>query len=259
MDDCIRDVAKSIMDKMGKLTGVRVYVSIADRKGDILFSDSAFENYKDFIKTFVQVNFDYLRQGDHSIPLSSENIIFFKSSDNSMIILYNPKGKIGQLLTFKSMLDQYSNSIENCAVKIESIPLKTVDQLSQPFGLPLVELKIPIISHRDKLYKNLIPILDKKIIKQAKFSLSDGLILNKCDGNQNLFDITKSVESKDAEVLDLLSTFVEKKQLFFKDYESLKISCPLCKNFAFVFIPKFILDKYTDLRVQCNPEDCEHA
>ena len=76
----------------------------------------------------------------------------------------------------------------------------------------------------------------------------------------NLFDITKSVELKDNEVLALLYKFLEKKQLFFKEYGFLKISCPQCKDLAYLFIPKFILDVYqTNLRVQCHPEGCDHT
>ncbi|MFX0134927.1 MAG: hypothetical protein ACFFDN_14900 [Candidatus Hodarchaeota archaeon] len=258
LDECIREVAKSIMEKMGKITGVRVYVSVADHNGNIIYFDSAFENYIDFIKTFVKVNFKYLHKKDHSIPLSSENIIFFKSSDNSMIILYNPKGKIGQLLTFKSIMDNYANSLEECALKIESTPLEEIEK--PPLGMPLIQLEVPVFSYKEKLYKNLIPVLKKKIKDQKKFSLDEGIVLNKCDGSQNLFDITKSVELKDTEILDLLYTIVEKKQLFFKDYECLKISCPLCKNFATLFIPEFILDKFEkNLRVQLDPEGCDHT
>ncbi len=257
MDECIHKVAKSIMDTMGKITGVRVYVSIADHKGDIIYSDSAFDNYKDFIKTFVQVNFKYLQKGDHSIPLSSENIIFFKSSDNSMIILYNPKGKIGQLLTFKGIMDNYTNSLEECTLQIESVPIKEIEQ---PLGIPLIEIKVPIFSLKEKLYKNLIPVLEKKVKEQKKFSLTEGIVLNKCDGNQNLFNIIKSVELKEDEVLNILDTFSEKNQLCFKEFEILKVNCPLCKNHTTLFLPEFILDKVENkLRVQLDPEDCDHT
>jgi len=260
LDECIREVGKSIMDKMGKLTGVRVYVSITDREGNFIYFDSAFENYKDFIKDFVQANFLYLSHGDHSIPLSSENIIFFKSTAHAMIILFNPKGKIGQLLTFKSMVNEYSDSIERCTLKIESVSIEMSAKSSISLEMPPMEIKVPIFSRREKMFKNIKPTLGKKFKGKEKFNFEETLVLNKCDGNQSLFDILESPDLKDFEIIDILHKFFSKKVVLIEDYQILKVPCPQCKNSANIFIPKFILDNLeTNLRVQLFPEGCEHT
>jgi hypothetical protein len=259
MDDCIYRVAREIMGKMGELTGVKVYVSITNNHGKFIYSDSAFKNYEDFIRDFVQANFKYLQQGDHSIPLSSQNIVFFKSADNAMIILYNPKGKIGQLLTFKSMLSKYTGSIEECTLKIKSTPLELVNNTSVIQKIPSIEIKIPVITHKENLYKNIKPTITKKITNE-KFSLIESKILRMCDGDFSLFDIMKNTKLKDNEINDILYGFLTKKIIRFPNHELIKIPCHDCKNLVYLLIPKFILDKTKNsVRIQLFPEECNHS
>ncbi len=257
MEDCIFRVAKEIMAKMGEMTGVRVYVSITDSYGNFIYSNSAFKNHEKFITDFVHTNFKYLQQGDHSIPLSSENIVFFKSADNAMIILYNPKGKIGQLLTFKSMLNKYSNSIEECTLKIESSPLNLAGNTSLSIELPLKELKIPTLSYRENLYKNILPFYTKKISSKEKFSLLESQIMNLCGGTLSLFDIMNQLNIEDYQLFEILYKMLTKNYIDFREHRLIKISCPECKKSTYLFIPNYLLKKNT-LRIQLCTNECDH-
>lgn len=65
MSSSINVLAKTISDKMGSLIGVKVYVAVLNKEGDYIYSDEAFDEQQfDFIKKFVQTNFNYLKKGN---------------------------------------------------------------------------------------------------------------------------------------------------------------------------------------------------
>ena len=73
MSNPVYNIVKEITQKLGELLGVRVYITITDPEGNFIASDAVFEEYKEFIQGFIKNNFEYLRIGDHSIPLSRDS------------------------------------------------------------------------------------------------------------------------------------------------------------------------------------------
>ncbi|MFX0136060.1 MAG: hypothetical protein ACFFDN_20635, partial [Candidatus Hodarchaeota archaeon] len=260
MSTAIYDIVKNISGKMGQLVGVKVYVAVTSKDGNFIYSDEVFDDFKAFIKKFVETNFVYLQKGEHSIPLSSENIIFFKTTENSMTILYNPKGKIGQLLAFKSMMNNFCEPIENC---ITTQAASTVEVIEETAAAQLAAQKmeeIGIVTRKDKHYNKIRPILRRSLKKKDKFNLVESTILNRCDGNNTLQNIIRDVDINDSDVIKSLHKFAEKKLIGFEDYELFHISCPECKNSVDYLIPKFMIEKSQNgIRVQLFPEGCNHT
>ncbi|NVM01325.1 MAG: hypothetical protein HWN67_03255 [Candidatus Helarchaeota archaeon] len=166
MSSAIYDIVRNISGKMGQLVGVKVYVAVTGKDGNFIYLDDVFDDYKEFIKRFVETNFNYLRQGEHSIPLSSENIIFFKTTENTMTILYNPKGKIGQLLAFKSMMRNYSEPIENCLATVESATVEVIEETAASKLIAQQMEELGVVSRKDKYYNKIKPILLRSLKKK---------------------------------------------------------------------------------------------
>jgi hypothetical protein len=252
-------IAKEISQKLGNIIGVRVYVTLIDEKGQFVFFDSAFEAYRNFIRDFVKNNSKYLGIGDHSIPISNQNIMFFKTTTDSVTVLYNPKGKIGQLFAFKKIMNDYNAKLNNLvqmshemAPQVEPVP--TVQEL------PLIEIKTPVIS-RDLKYLSSIKIIKaKKSPIKEKFTFIEGLVLQKSTENPWLSDLMKLVDAPKPEILDALYNLNQRQLLQFETHELWKISCLECKTSALKFIPKFLASKKPEkIRFQVFPEGCKHT
>lgn len=246
---------------MGSLIGVKVYVAVLNKEGDYIYSDEAFDEQQfDFIKKFVQTNFNYLKKGEHSIPLSSENIIFFKTSNNTMTILYNPKGKIGQLLAFKSMINNYSNSLDSSIITGEVPKIEEIKEVPNLIESAQKAIEAYSISRRKKYYSKIKPILSRELKKKDKFNLTQSIILNKCDGNFSLSNIMEITDLNESEVIENIYNFYTKKVIELKDFELLRIQCPECKKEATLFLPKVILSKSEiGVRIQLFPPECGHT
>ncbi len=260
MSNPVYDIVKKITQKLGELLGVRVYITITDSDGNFIASDSIFEEYKNFIQDFIKNNFKYLKTGDHSIPLSSQNIIFFKTTDNSITVLYNPMGKIGQLLTFKSIMNNYIEPLENSVATGINDTQEQVEETPIILEVPPKEIEIPIISRKERTFTKIKPILKRKLKEKEKFSLEEAQVLRMCDGTHNLTELKKSVDITDTQILDWMFNFYTKKIIDFEDCEYISMQCTDCKNSVYLFIPKIILDKFGDkIRVQFFPEECDHT
>ena len=114
----LEKIVTEIGQKIGEITGIRVYTAIADPNGRILAFLDGINPFIDLIENFVGTNFPYMNVGDHSIPLSGHNLIFFRT-ERSILALYGPKGKYGQLLSFKAHFPEYASRIDEC---IEVVP-----------------------------------------------------------------------------------------------------------------------------------------
>ena len=69
------------------------------------------------------------------------------------------------------------------------------------------------------------------------------MIINKCDGNSSLYNIIKSVGVAAKEVIEAMDKFLQKKLIEIKGFQLYNISCPDCKNSAYIFIPNFMMEK----------------
>lgn len=112
MESPVEHLVKEISREMSDLLMRKVYVAIMDRIGQVYYADDQMDQHVDFCTTFVKNNFTVLDVGDHSIPLSNINLIFFKTSENFATILFTKAGRVGQLLAFKRKMDAYGQKIE---------------------------------------------------------------------------------------------------------------------------------------------------
>ena len=108
MEDQIYEVCRDLTDTVGNLLMRKVYIAVLDRIGQLYYADPDLDDMIEFVQTYTRTNFKVLASGDHSIPLSNLNLVFFKVSDNIMVTLFMKEGRVGQLLTFKRKMGPYA-------------------------------------------------------------------------------------------------------------------------------------------------------
>ena len=239
-------IAKEIVSKMGNILGVRIHLAIMDRLGNLHYMDRELEPFKSFLTTFVSNNFRYLKVGDHSLPISGRNIMFFRISNKVMIILYSAKGRIGQFLSFKSMMPKYQQKIDELISDVEpevlGIDLKA-EQLGAAQVVPVKPLERVLYSRRASFYREIFPKLEKKIKESDKFNLTVSIILNYSNGQTNLLDLIDKHEIKEDEFYTEFYKLFKAKWIKIPDLELYQISCPVCKNMSYRLVPPEFLDK----------------
>ncbi|MHA1301247.1 MAG: hypothetical protein ACTSO9_17635 [Candidatus Helarchaeota archaeon] len=241
----------AIGNKIGSFIGVRVYVAIADPNGKILAFQDGIAPFKDLIENFVGTNFPYLKFGDHSIPLSGHNLIFFRS-ERAVLALYSPKGKYGQLLSFKAKFNEYASEIDELVGEVsynKEIVTKKIVEKAQP------ELKYS----RDRW--QIIPIFSVKLTGKEKLSLDEANILNACDGNATVKKIAEDLQIKLTDLIDTLLKYYHKGWIRFPNFYPITVSCPDCKAKYPLFIPKIVYERNPSnyIRMQIPPEKCDHT
>ncbi|MDD1777273.1 MAG: hypothetical protein LUQ65_03820 [Candidatus Helarchaeota archaeon] len=259
----IDSIAKEIVSKMGNILGVRIHLAIMDRLGNSHYMDRELEPFKSFLTTFVSNNFRYLKVGDHSLPISGKNIMFFRTSDKVMIILYSAKGRIGQFLSFKSMMPKYQQKIDELVADVEP-EVMGIDFKAGKLGAGQVALVKPvervIFSRRTSFYQGIYPKLEKKIKESDKFNLTVSIILNYSNGQTNLLDLIDKHEIKEEEFYTEFYKLFKAKWIKIPDFELYQISCPVCKSMSYRLVPPEFLDKspHNAIRFQ-QAGACGHA
>ena len=237
-------IAKEIVSKMGNILGVRIHLAIMDRLGTMHYMDRELESFKPFLTSFVSNNFRYLKVGDHSLPISGKNIMFFRMSDKVMVILYSAKGRIGQFLSFKSMMPKYQQKIDELVKDIEpesvGIELKAEKRGAVA---PLKPVEKLLFSRRENFYMGIYPKLEKKIKEGDKFNLTVSIILNYSNGQTNLLDLIDKHEIKEDEFYTEFYKIFKAKWIKIPDFELYQITCPVCKSISYRFVPIEFLDK----------------
>lgn len=242
----LETIAQEIVSKMGTILGVRIHLAIMDRLGNFHYMDRELEPFKSFITTFVSNNFRYLKVGDHSLPISGKNIMFFRTSDKVMVILYSAKGRIGQFLSFKSMMPKYQQKIDELIADVEP-EIISLELKAEKLGAARVTLVKPaervIFSRRKNFYQGIYPKLEKKIKESDKFNLTISIILNYSNGQTSLLDLIDRHEIKEDEFYTEFYKLVKAKWIKLPDLELYQISCPICKSVSYRLVPPEFLDK----------------
>ena len=185
------DISREIASELGVLLTVRPYCGIINALGEICYMDSDLEEYKPLIKNFMETIFPMVKVGDHSVPLSGTNMIFFKVSKKAMIILLTKKGALGQLLTFKNLMQKYTPRIDSLIGDIEitderGIKESTIEEKGKE--------EIPEKKEVDEKAKSqLLPLLIKSL-KDIKIPIEHATILSLCDGENDVDDIIKETK-----------------------------------------------------------------
>ena len=260
-------IVKEISTKLGGLLAVKVYIGVSDSQGQLLYNDTELDQFSNFIETFVKNHFKYLKVGDHSLPISGRNIMFFRLP-KTMLVLYSIKGRVGQLLTFKSIFPKYINSFDQFVGEVapEASPGEMVVEEVKPEveTIPTVPGKVRekvIFSRRDIYYKEIYPKMAKEFKKIAKFSLIASAILNYCNGENSILDLLDRLKLKEEDFISELYKLYKANWIKIPNYEFYQINCPNCKNKYYYFVPTpFLKTSPCDyIRLQIPASLCEHT
>jgi hypothetical protein len=261
--ETLDSIAKEIVSKMGNLLGIRIHIGMVDRAGNLLFLDREMEPFKQFITSFVSNNFKYLKVGDHSLPISGKNIMFFRISDKVAIVLYSAKGRIGQFLSFKSLMPKYKQKID---VLVEGIEPETIgiELRAEKSGVTPATLEKPvekaIFSRREKFYKSIYPKLEKKIKESDKFNLIVSIILNYSTGQNTLLNVIEKVDVKENEFYAEFAKILKAKWIKVPNFELYQINCPVCKDLSYRFVPIELFNNSPHEYIRFQQKGfCEHT
>ncbi|MFX1295247.1 MAG: hypothetical protein ACFFD2_10400 [Promethearchaeota archaeon] len=262
----IDTIVKEINSKLGAILGVRVYMGVVDGLGTLIYIDDELEQFKDFILNFIKNNFKYLRIGEHSLPISGKNIIFFRYQ-KVMVILYSTKGRIGQLLSFKSIMPEYQAYFDKIVGDTEIIPTST-ELETKPSPKPEITPKVPIkikdkniFSRSNALYRTIYPIKSKRLKEKEKFSLVESIILNHCDGENSISDIYDKLDMSQDEYIKEIYNLYKSNKITIPNFELFPLVCPICNNEMNKLIPiEFLkISPKSYIRFQVDPTSCNHT
>ncbi|MHA1786422.1 MAG: hypothetical protein ACTSVE_14640 [Candidatus Helarchaeota archaeon] len=233
---------KRISSELSSSAGTRIYLAVATKSGEFLFLSDSLLSYKELLKKFISTNFYYLKVGDYSIPISGKNLIFFKVSDQVIIILFSNRGIIGQFMNFKNVLNRYDENLNDIFSKMdilkeESLPVESV--LEERLGIEYERKQFD--------YYPQLTEFGSKNIEKSKFSVNQAFLLNHSDGKTNLNTIFSSskITSLEENVKDLVQ-LLEKRWIKFPNYDIFVIKCIFCGKNRLVFVPKYL--------AECNPK-----
>ncbi|MHA1311960.1 MAG: hypothetical protein ACTSWR_10280 [Candidatus Helarchaeota archaeon] len=212
VEEALYQITKRIASEIGPMLTSRPYIGIIDKYGKIKYKDEAIDKYSDFISSFVNKNFNFLRVGDHSIPISGLNMVFFKISPKIVLVMFMKQGLVGQLLAFKKRMAKYASEIDPLIV------LEPLEGQEQPEEAEVIEEVAPppkeeIKKAEEEEEVKVIPQLIKKIRKKDKFPLKDIVVLNLCDGENTVKQIADKANVDVLTVWNILDEYKKKKYI----------------------------------------------
>ena len=248
METKIYQYSKEICDMVGNLLMKKVYIAVLDRIGQLYYSDPDLDDLIEFIQTFTRTNFKILSINDHSIPLSNSNLVFFKASENIMIVLFMKEGRVGQLLTFKRKMAYYGKIFEELLAdyitairdevfideQISITPEFGVSQAQVATDINTESFSIPdqIIPPTDPIEPSAeteefvleepldidddfegikeIPILLREMGAKDKFEINTSVVFQYCNGKNSIEDIIEKTKLNEEEVKDVLERYQSK-------------------------------------------------
>ncbi|MHA1376896.1 MAG: hypothetical protein ACTSRG_00815 [Candidatus Helarchaeota archaeon] len=184
-------LSKQLTAELGSLIGVRPYCAIINAAGETCHIDADLEEYSELINNFMMTTFPVLKAGEHSVPISGINMIFFKISAKAMVVLLIKKGALGQLLTFKSLMSKYSSRIDS---SIGDIKVTITREIEKVKIKEKVTLEISSETKEEKRAKiKYLPVLIKDLGK-TKIPINHARILSLCDGKNDISKIMKQTK-----------------------------------------------------------------
>ncbi|MHA1894236.1 MAG: hypothetical protein ACTSX4_07040 [Candidatus Helarchaeota archaeon] len=247
----LEEIVDSISKDLTLKIGLRIYSAIVDPNGKILVSQTGIESFQHLIENFVKTNFPYLSFGDHSVPISGHNILFFRTN-KGIIVIYSPKGRIGQFLSSKNLLKEFAPQIDE---ELEDV---TVDQ--EIIATKKIGIDLPKLEYSRKIW-DVYPTIVMKLSGKEKIPLDEAMVINKCDGKTSLQQISEMLQKSINSLMDILQKYHHDRWIKFPNHAYFQVDCPFCKTKRYGFIPKYCLDKNLSnyVRIQLPPLECEHS
>ena len=152
-----------------------------------------------------------------------------------MIILYSIKGRVGQLLSFKSILPKYRDVIDEFVGDIDLDTTTTVFETEEiPVeaeaipSVPVKTIEREMFSRNVAYYREIYPIVSKKLKESAKFSLTISIILNYSNGENSFLDIFDKMNISKYEYISEIYKLYKSNKIKIPDYELFQFNCPKC-------------------------------
>jgi len=201
--DAFYRIANEIITELGPILGTRPYLAIVRYDGEFIYAEPALDSYREFISSFSKSNFDLLRLGDHSMPISGTNLAFFKLSNRALIVIYIKKGLIGQLLIFKARMMKYQEKLDALIPEVPKPAEGTVAPARLEEPEVLKQAPAPVKAQ-------IIPVLLKEIGKKDKFPLQEVVILNYCNGKNSIETIMRDGNLDRKGTWDILDKYTKR-------------------------------------------------
>ena len=200
------EIAKEIVNIFGKIFAARPYIAILDANGNIFFKEDQLKAHIDYIQNFVKANFNLLEVGDHSLPLGGVNLAFFKVSPKAIIVIYITKGFTGQLLAFRSRMQEWSAKIDELIG-----PITLLQDLSPAPKKEIIAESSQSGSGTLTQSLKRLPMLVKKLDGKEKFPIEVATILQFCDGKHSVEEICEKTSYPKVKVNQIISEYQKKK------------------------------------------------
>ncbi|TFG05875.1 MAG: hypothetical protein EU536_00595 [Promethearchaeota archaeon] len=181
-------IAGEIMSEMERLLLERIYTAII-KAGQVLYASTALDKHIELLKLFAITEFKQLPIFGHAFPLPGTNLAIFKLTDDILVGLYSKKGYQGQLLSFKTKMNQY---------------LEDLKQASEG----------PVEEYMDSEERGqVLPKLIQTVSLTLGLSEDESAVLKLCDGNHSVNEIIVKTRVPRKVVVDILRRYEEKEWL----------------------------------------------
>lgn len=218
----LNDAINELKEKMSRISQQIPAIALLNKNAEIKYIDPGLREQEKYMKEYIGTNFPLIAVGEYSLPFSGLLLGFFKISDEAVLVLFLPTGKIGNLLAFRGAIDsmvqkidtslialQKTEEIEDMAYKIIRLRKLSDEELIK--ATPIL-YNMSDISSKPTDYVSLsqiYPVLDEKYSKK-KFSFKESLIIQFCDGEHSLDVISKKSGYSEYDVQDVIMKYEKK-------------------------------------------------
>ncbi|MHA1277441.1 MAG: hypothetical protein ACTSRC_15155 [Candidatus Helarchaeota archaeon] len=233
--DPIKEIAEEMEKKMEKILSPGPALCIADGQADIKYIDERLLDRQEYIQNYIRENFNLIEEGQYSLPIPSTLLGFFRMARNLIFIIFMEAGKIGNLLLYRGLLENYGAIVDelytdldeikeieanaNLLIKLRSAgaPAKPEVAAAVASSGKVKEVKAASTTATaeagsapsQKLGGAKYPKLLEQY-RNKKFNFMEGIILQHCNGERYIEEIVvKSRYSLD-EVLEVINTYEKK-------------------------------------------------
>ncbi len=196
---------------------------------------------------------NYIKIGDYCIPLSSKNLMIFKISEKSIVVLFADRGNIAQFLSFKKNIKKFGEIIDGLIGEIAIV--KGVEAPPIPKEKLAEKIEKQILGKELPLY---YPAFKQELDDKFKANFQEIQILRFCNGQNSFADIVAQTSQAEETVYELLEK-QSKKKLITPETYPLGIDCPDCKLQHHLFLLKQIFEaSETPFKLLIRSEKCNH-
>lgn len=233
--DPLAEIAIDMAKKMEKILSPPPAICICNNAGEINFIHSALKEREGYIREFVKTNFSLIEEGQYSLPISGTLLGFFKMSSKLIFVLYMGSGKIGNLLLYRGLLENYRSVIEEVQSDIQS--LKEVEananlilRLRQKGGIPKqptavpekaeVEISVAAATTEPVAGTEEMPGIFPELLERfrnKKFNFQEGIVLQYCKGKMTIEQIVAKSQFSESEVKEIIDQYQKKGWLIFHE------------------------------------------